>query len=108
MGVLTWDLMHLNKNGFSFKTNGGGFTGLVDETTFFNPIYHHEGGGVKEVEPTLEKVAATQYVEVGHQIIVGHFVYSCAVEIAPGVEYPECVLLRMVALWGCALRSLKM
>ncbi|CBJ33416.1 hypothetical protein Esi_0478_0016 [Ectocarpus siliculosus] len=56
MGVLTWDLMHLNKSGFSFTPNGGGFTGLVDETTFFNPIYKHEGGVVREVEPTLEKL----------------------------------------------------
>ncbi|CAM9931894.1 unnamed protein product, partial [Ectocarpus sp. 13 AM-2016] len=64
MGVLTWDLMHLNKNGFSFAPNGGGLTGLVDETTFFNPIYKHEGGVVKEVEPTLEKIVATQYAEM--------------------------------------------
>lgn len=63
-GLLAWDLMHLNKNGFFFSPNAGGITGLVDETTFFNPIYTEAGDAEKGLEKVLEGIVATQYVEV--------------------------------------------
>ncbi|CAN0525226.1 unnamed protein product, partial [Ectocarpus sp. 12 AP-2014] len=65
-GVLAWDLMHLNKNGFSFSPNAGGISGLVDETSFFNPIYTDQGDMQQDLEKTLEGIVATQYVEVLH------------------------------------------
>lgn len=64
IGILTWDLMHLKKNGFSFAPNGGGLTGLVDPATFFHPIYREDGERELGLEKTLEKIVATQYVEV--------------------------------------------
>ncbi|CAN0468049.1 unnamed protein product, partial [Ectocarpus sp. 12 AP-2014] len=63
-GVLAWDLMHLNKNGFSFSPNAGGISGLVDETSFFNPIYTDQGDMQQDLEKTLEGIVATQYVEM--------------------------------------------
>lgn len=65
MGVVTWDLMHLNKNGFKFSPHGAGISGLVDPELFFNPVYtSREGGGGEGLEPTLVNIVATQYVEV--------------------------------------------
>lgn len=64
MGVLGWDLMHLNKNGFTFAPNAGGISGLVDETTFFHPIYSESVGVEKGLEKTLEGIVATQYIEI--------------------------------------------
>lgn len=64
-GVLTWNLMHLSKHGFNFAPSAGGITGLVDETTFFHPMYagkEAETGG--DLEKTLGGIIATQYVEV--------------------------------------------
>lgn len=63
-GVLAWDLMHLNKNGFTFAPNAGGISGLVDETTFFNPVYEERGDEDMGLENILERVVASQYVEV--------------------------------------------
>ncbi|CAM9700634.1 unnamed protein product, partial [Hapterophycus canaliculatus] len=63
-GVLAWDLMHLNKNGFSFAPNGGGLTGLVDTATFFNPIFNERCEEERGLKTTLEKIVATQYVEM--------------------------------------------
>lgn len=37
-GILVWDLMHINGNGFTVHPNGGGISGLVDEHMFFNPV----------------------------------------------------------------------
>lgn len=65
LGIVTWDLMHLNKNGFKFSPNGAGISGLVDPELFFNPVYTSEvGGGDDGLEPTLVNIVATQYVEV--------------------------------------------
>lgn len=64
MGVLTWDCMHLNKNGFTFDPKGGGFTGLLDPHTFFHPIRNEEGEKETDFEKVVENVIATQYLEV--------------------------------------------
>ncbi|CAM9770889.1 unnamed protein product, partial [Hapterophycus canaliculatus] len=64
IGVLSWDLMHLSKNGFDFAPGAGGLQGLVDETTFFNPIYQGKADTDGDLEKQLERILATQYVEM--------------------------------------------
>ncbi|CAN0313518.1 unnamed protein product, partial [Pylaiella littoralis] len=65
-GILVWDLMHLNTNGFKVRPNGGGIQGLVDPDS----ILRHPLDGVKGVaenislEEILETFVATQYPEV--------------------------------------------
>lgn len=68
MGSLAWDCIHLNKNGFSFAPNGTGLTGLVDEATFFNPVYTEDGKEERDLEKTLDKIIATQHVEVSVEV----------------------------------------
>ncbi|CAN0036200.1 unnamed protein product, partial [Hapterophycus canaliculatus] len=71
-GVLSWDLItvylqhlvHLSKNGFDFAPSAGGLQGLVDKTTFFNPIYQGKADTDGDFEKQLDKILATQYVEV--------------------------------------------
>lgn len=66
-GILVWDLMHLNTNGFVVRPNGGGIQGLVDGDS----ILHHPLEAVRGVdkditlEETLETFVATQHLEVG-------------------------------------------
>lgn len=63
-GILVWDLMHLNTNGFRVCPNGGGIEGLVDRDSFFrHPLDAVQG--VDEhitLEETLEEFVATQYL----------------------------------------------
>ncbi|CAN0196102.1 unnamed protein product [Scytosiphon promiscuus] len=63
-GILSWDLMHLSKNGFDFAPGAGGLQGLVDETTFFNPIYQGRADTDGDLERQLDRILATQYVEM--------------------------------------------
>ncbi|CAN0328809.1 unnamed protein product [Ectocarpus fasciculatus] len=63
-GVLSWDLMHLSKNGFDFAPKEGGLTGLVDEATFFNPVYQGKVDEDGDLDKQLDKILATQYVEM--------------------------------------------
>ncbi|CBJ31949.1 hypothetical protein Esi_0296_0009 [Ectocarpus siliculosus] len=62
-GVLSWDLTHLSKNGFDFAPKEGGFTGLVDEATFFNPVYQRKVDEDGDLDKQLDKILATKYVE---------------------------------------------
>lgn len=65
-GILAWDLMHLNTNGFTVRPNGGGIQGLIDPTSFFrHPLFALEGTD-KDItlEETLDQYVATQYLEV--------------------------------------------
>ncbi|CAN0037104.1 unnamed protein product, partial [Pylaiella littoralis] len=64
MGSLAFDCVHLNKNGLSYAPNGAGLTGLVDDTTFFNPIFAENGEEEPDLEKTLGKIIATQHVEL--------------------------------------------
>ncbi|CAN0378132.1 unnamed protein product, partial [Pylaiella littoralis] len=64
MGSLAFDCVHLNKNGLSYAPNGAGLTGLVDDTTFFNPIFAENGEDEPDLKKTLGKIIATQHVEM--------------------------------------------
>ncbi|CAN0434916.1 unnamed protein product [Ectocarpus sp. 12 AP-2014] len=64
MGGLAWDCIHINKNGFTYAPNGAGLTGLVDEAMFFHPIFKENGEEETDLEKTLNKIIATQHVEV--------------------------------------------
>eukprot|EP00752_Nemacystus_decipiens_P018315 g16431.t1 len=64
MGSVAWDYIHLNKNGFSFAPKGAGLNGLVDEATFFNPVYAEDGREEQDLEEALDKIIATQHVEM--------------------------------------------
>lgn len=65
-GLLAWDLMHINGNGFTSRHAGGGISGLVDPFSFFShPLSAVDG--IDEsitLEDTLDKFVATQYLEV--------------------------------------------
>ncbi|CAN0308487.1 unnamed protein product, partial [Pylaiella littoralis] len=63
-GILTWDLMHLNKHGFNYSPNAGGITGLIDETTFFHPVYNEKNHEGEDLEKTIGRIVANQYVEM--------------------------------------------
>ena len=66
--------MHLSKHGFNFAPNAGGLTGLVDETTFFHPIYAEKAAATEgNLEKTLGRIVANQYVEVSND---GVFLFS--------------------------------
>lgn len=54
-GAFAWDLVHLNKSGFSFATNADGISGLVAETTFFNPVYPEAGEEENGLEENLRR-----------------------------------------------------
>lgn len=65
-GLLAWDLMHINGNGFTSRHGGGGISGLVDPFSYFShPLWAVDG--IDEsitLEDTLDKFVATQYLEV--------------------------------------------
>lgn len=69
-GILTWDLMHLNKHGFNYSPNAGGITGLIDETTFFHPVYNEKNHEGEDLEKTIGRIVANQYVEVRNDVVL--------------------------------------
>ncbi|CAB1115479.1 unnamed protein product [Ectocarpus sp. CCAP 1310/34] len=91
-GILVWDLMHLNTNGFKVRPNGGGIQGLVDPDS----ILRHPLDGVKGVadnislEETLETFVATQYLEV-FWVSIGNLKYKFCVyrEAVKGLTGPK-------------------
>ena len=68
VGVVTWNLVRLNRNGFRANPNGTGISGLVDAKSFFNPecgASPQRGGGLDDDSGgILGSVAMTQYMEV--------------------------------------------
>lgn len=70
VGVVTWDLVRLNRNGFRANPNGTGISGLVDANSFFNPECGapplDAGGSVRgdDSEDILDRVFTTRYMEV--------------------------------------------
>lgn len=71
-GILVWDLMHLNTNGFAVRPNGGGIEGLIDPDSILRHPLEAVQGVDKDItlEETLETYVATQYLEVMHLVVI--------------------------------------
>lgn len=79
-GILVWDLMHLNTNGFTVRPNGGGIEGLLNPDSIFRHPLEAVRGVNKDIslEETLETYVATQYIEVKSMPLT-----SCLWEVRP-------------------------
>ena len=71
MGIVAWDLMHVNRSGFNLLRGSGGISGCVDPHTFYNPVWSVEGKDDEQgLEETLESFSAKQYLEVTSTVII--------------------------------------
>lgn len=64
IGVHTWNLMRINKNGVIFLRNGveGNSGMMAEEHTFFNPVWSAIAGNHEaRLEETLSNIVASQY-----------------------------------------------
>ena len=100
LGMIAWDLMHINKSAFNLLPNGGGISGCVDPHSMFNPMCHAEKKTADVgLEEALEKTVATQYLEVSPEIAAARGVTHG--RMSPPVAAHA---IRLVFCGGCSLR----